>query len=787
MIILKKLTIVFCWPQNFLFTMILLALSGCGNETQSPPVTQPGNADPIKPVPIVTPGDTATLPTTPTSGPLSFTRQLVNSAQAPWGKNLADVDRNGFLDIIVGGGYILKSNIYWYQYPDWTTPILISTTGGGDDLSIADINGDGAMDVIVNGGIYWLENPYGSNPKPDLKISWTLHNIDSSNKTHDLAVGDINGDKKPDVVARVAFGPTTLYIQDMADTWNKISLPTAPNGQGTALGDIDRDGKPDIIGNGYWLKQPSNPITETWTIYKISDWLDGSAVAVYDINNDGRIDVFLSPTERGTGKLAWFEAPVNPLTDTWIQHNLDDSRDHEDVHKFHIADINKDGKPDLVFAEMHQSPNHRVGVYYNKGNGASWAYGQIDTIGSHNIAIGDIDQDGDIDILGANWETSAPDGGHIYWWRNDLGAKLSLDQWTYIPVDNTRGSADFGLNFGDIDGDGLKDIVAGHYWYRNSGGTLENAWSRVSFPGDNDAMLVMDVNSDGRLDVIAQGTPNDMGVPIHWLKPTDALATSWDSVLIGTIPRDPADGRSQGYSLGQIIAGDKPELVFSSMGIHYFQIPADPSKSNWPQVQITNQAREEGIALADMDGDGDLDVAGLVAPAGTTVAWWENPGNGTANWPQRNLGTTEVEADRVAIADINGDGKLDVIVTETNLSTSGNAAYWFAQPTDPRSNNWTRTPITSNQGSLNAMDVADMNGDGLPDIITGEHRGSLKVTVWENSNKGASWTAHTVSTGRESHLGARIIDLDGDGDLDIVSIAWDSKQYLHVFRNNAIP
>jgi VCBS repeat protein len=83
------------------------------------------------------------------------------------------------------------------------------------------------------------------------------------------------------------------------------------------------------------------------------------------------------------------------------------------------------------------------------------------------------------------------------------------------------------------------------------------------------------------------------------------------------------------------------------------------------------------------------------------------------------------------------------------------------------------------------MDVADMNKDGLVDIVTGEHRGSKKVIIWENVKQGTSWVPHVVDSWRESHLGARAVDLDGDGDLDIVSIAWDRYQDLHVWRNEA--
>jgi len=165
------------------------------------------------------------------------------------------------------------------------------------------------------------------------------------------------------------------------------------------------------------------------------------------------------------------------------------------------------------------------------------------------------------------------------------------------------------------------------------------------------------------------------------------------------------------------------------VGLYYFEIPASPSSGNWPRVQITSEAREEGLALGDIDRDGDLDVAALVAPAGTTVAWWENPGDGSGSWP--------------------------------------------------------RSTVVSNQGSLNSMDVADLNGDGALDIVTGEHRGSLKVTVLENVGDASSWLSHGISQGTESHLGTQTLDLDGDGDLDVVSIAWDNFQNLQLWRNDA--
>ncbi len=714
------------------------------------------------------------------SDPAPFTQVTIENGQAPWGKNLGDIDGDGFLDIITGGGYVLGGAIYWYKYPTWTK-FQIGTTGGDDDLKIADINNDGAPDVIVNGGVYWYENPRGSGGNP--QGLWTRHTIDAANDAHDLVLGDVNGDGRADVVTRGEFGPTTLYLQNNPDSWTKVNITTAPDGEGTALADIDRDGRADIVGNGYWLQQPSNPVTGTWTRRTIGSWPAGSNAAVADINEDGRLDVFLSYSEVGIGSLAWFEAPADPINGTWIRHDIGTV---EDVHRFHIADMNRDGKLDVVFAEMHQSGTDRLGVYYNGGRGASWTLDVLATTGGHNIAVGDIGNDGDVDILVANWDTNSPDGGRVSIWRNDLNLNLTLDNWSYIQVDGAKPDQVFGLVFGDLDGDGRRDIATGRSWYRNPSGDLTGPWTRTDLGSTVDAMLLTDVDGDGRLDIIAEGPVSGTTVPVYWLRPNNATASSFTRTQIGTVPADSADGTSQGYAVANLVGGEKTEIILASVGVFYFQIPDNPGAGNWPRVLITNEAREEGIAVGDVNGDGYPDLVGFVAPAGTTIAWWEHPRSTAGNWVRHDLGSTAgIEGDRIALANVNGDGRLDVVATETNLGSSGNAAYWFEQPVNPASGNWTRRAIATNRGSLNSMAVADIDGDGRPDVVTGEHRGGLNVVVWENTGGGSSWVSHTVSQGRESHLGARTVDLDGDGDLDIVSIAWDNPQFVHLWRNGA--
>jgi hypothetical protein len=88
-----------------------------------------------------------------------------------------------------------------------------------------------------------------------------------------------------------------------------------------------------------------------------------------------------------------------------------------------------------------------------------------------------------------------------------------------------------------------------------------------------------------------------------------------------------------------------------------------------------------------------------------------------------------------------------------------------------------------------SLDVADMDGDGDLDIIVGEHNlndpASARLLVYTNDDgQGGSWTQQVVYTGDEHHDGAQVADIDGDGDLDIVSIGWEDNG-VQLYTNGA--
>jgi hypothetical protein len=341
------------------------------------------------------------------AGDLSFKHHIIDSKgpQNPWMKLMADIDADGLPDIIVGGQ---KGPLVWYKYPDWQKALISEGGYQTVDGEAGDVDGDGDLDVVM-GGLIWYENPLPSG-NPGVR-AWKEHRI-ADHPTHDIELGDLDGDGDLDIVSRdqSAFSNPrgdSIYVwrQENPQQWTERFI-LCPAGEGIVLADVDGDQDQDIVIGGIWFENPKEDIVKgQWRETRFGSWHPNASVATADLNGDGRLDIVLAPSELKENfyRISWFEAPADPKSPGWKERIIADNVETV-VHALQTADVDGDGQGDVIMAEMHQGRDpDEVVVFLNQGKGASWNKQVLSDKGSHLIRTGDIGNDGDIDIMGANW------------------------------------------------------------------------------------------------------------------------------------------------------------------------------------------------------------------------------------------------------------------------------------------------------------------------------------------------------------------------------------------------
>ncbi|MBI1259166.1 MAG: hypothetical protein GC204_16980 [Chloroflexi bacterium] len=350
--------------------------------------------------------------TSAVANPIPFSKTIIDSANSGDDKAIADIDKDGKPDGILGGSVAGRSLVWYDSGHNFAMHVIRSNPVYAEfstDMQAADMDGDGDSDIIVGDGggannILWFENPLinppaGHTADPKLEANWTYHVIGTQGDwVHDIEIGDFNNDGKKDIVTS-GHGITHLWIQNSPTSWSDKNL-SALAGQGVFIGDIDRDGRADIATPQGWLKNPGNPLSGTWVKYPING-TSGDEVLLGDLNGDGRLDV-LTMNAHQRLEFAWFEAPSDPTTAAWTKHVIDPAMG---AHHPEIADFNNDGKPDILMGlELVD-----LSIYLNNGGASpTFTKDKLDTSGGHNARAGDLNGDGKIDIFASDYIGNPP-------------------------------------------------------------------------------------------------------------------------------------------------------------------------------------------------------------------------------------------------------------------------------------------------------------------------------------------------------------------------------------------
>jgi len=196
-----------------------------------------------------------------------------------------------------------------------------------------------------------------------------------------------------------------------------------------------------------------------------------------------------------------------------------------------------------------------------------------------------------------------------------------------------------------------------------------------------------------------------------------------------------------------------------------------------PDIVTSNANEIRWICAADMDGDGDNDLVGALY-YDNEIAWWENSGNSCTNWGRTSITKECGNVSYLQVIDWESDGDMDVV----SGSYYGDGISWW-ESLDESGTNWVRHIVDGNFDFRGSIEAVDMDGDGDRDILSVEFDGS-EVVWWENrGGNGQLWAEWNIDVGTNSVHDVGSADLDGDGDADIFGAVRNYNATLRWWEN----
>jgi hypothetical protein len=341
----------------------------------------------------------------------------------------------------------------------------------------------------------------------------------------------------------------------------------------------------------------------------------------------------------------------------------------------------------------------------------------------------------------------------------------------------------------DFNGDGQMDIAAGSVYYAGPDWKMHsilekpNEFSPQQY-SDAFCCFAEDVNRDGRPDLLVVDIP---GKPTWWFENPGKPKTAWKRHVGVKVTNNESpiwvdlngDGRRE-LVFGHSPDPEKPDSPDRQMA---FSRPGKQPYELWPVRTFSAKGApgcrrfSHGIGAGDVNGDGRTDVV-------VKEGWYESPSDpGRPQWPlhQAKLGE---DCAHMVVHDFDGDGDNDVL-----SSSAHRFGIWWHQQTP---DGWKTHTIAEDISQTHAVCLADMNGDGLVDFVTGKrwwaHMGrdpgadEPAVVVWyelAREHGRPKWTRHLIDD--DSGVGTQfeVTDVNGDGLLDVVT---SNKKGVYYFE-----
>ena len=482
-----------------------------------------------------------------------------------------------------------------------------------------------------------------------------------------------------------------------------------------------------------------------------------------DLNGDGKLDlVYLPSISSG--------APIAPRSPQVLLGNGDGTfaaaqaapllpAPAGNLGRFAIADVNKDGKPDLIVVVATNTINSQLAVFLGNGDGTFQA--GIISAGPSNtnifpnldaqMGVADFDGDGAVDIIVSDV-------------ANDTVSFLSGDNQGHFTLKNTwfDGNNPRDIHVADLNGDGHPDFVAQgglsastSVYIGNGNGTFQPV---VTYTGPNHtgSVVVQDVNHDGKLDLVVSGFNNTVDILLGngdgTFSNTSAGGSSYGGVGPSVVAVADFDGDG---TLDIAVASHNGIGILRGLGNLTYQAPLEFPAGPFPY----------NPAFGDFNGDGHIDFA-VATTAGIALLF------GNADGTLQAADTYDVghEVSSAASGDFNGDKIPDLAVGIYGLTPRillGKGDGTFTVTPD-------QSVTTSNLNTSSSILVGDFNGDRILDLLTHQGGDFLELGNGDGTFGDPSiWSIPGVPGGPFFTA-----DFNNDGMADLATFAGQSVIFL---------
>jgi hypothetical protein len=764
---------------------------------------------------------------------------------------IGDVDGDGKPDLLVANSvsksvsvFRNTSSIGSITTDSFAAKVDFSTGINPYSVAIGDLDEDGKPDVVVanyDSATVSVFHNTSSNGSINSGSFATKVDFSTGIKPYSVAIGDLDGDGKPDIAVANEGSDTVSVLRNTSSNGSitsasfatKVDFATGLSPYAVAIGDLDGDGKPDLaIANNDSASvsvlrntSSSGSIISTSFAAKV-DFAAGAGtrtVAIGDLNGDGKADLALLYDD-GVSVLR-NSSSMGSMTSGSFADKVNFKTGITNSFSIAIGDLDGDGKPDLAFTDW---INQSVSVLRNNplfppeiisftptsgpvGTSVTITGTNFNTIAANNIVKFGATQATVSAATSTSLTVTVP-AGATYEPITVLNKPATLMSaaskpfiTTFTPtkndityqdimekVDFTAVANPISIAIGDLDGDGKSDLAVANKGgttvsiYRNASGsgsiTTSSFAAKVDFTTGASpySVSIGDFNGDGKADL---AVANSGGTTISiFLNTSQSGSISFATKLdfsVGTAPYF--------IAIGDLDGDGKADLAVANYGSATVSVLRNTSVSNNISFAAkidfpTTSSNPYSVAIGDLDGDGKPDLAVANNNVSTFSTFRNTSNSGSISFASKVDFAAGGSPSYIAIGDLDGDGKADIAVS--NASSQSVSVFRNTSGIGSISVS-TKVDFTTGFGPQ-AVAIGDLDGDGKADLAI-SNAGGPSVSLLRNKSVSGSisFASRVDFTTGSAPLSVAIGDLDGDGKADL-AVANFGAASISVLRNNPI-